>query len=50
MKKLIAQLEVYYDRVLVGPQAEEEKPKLSPDVEQFLQEMGERLDQTRDDE
>ncbi len=50
VKKLIAQLEVYYDRVLVGPQAEEEKPKLSPDVEQFLQEMGERLDQTRDDE
>ena len=50
VKKLITQLEVYYDRVLIGPQAEEENPRLSPDVERFLQEMGERLDQTRDDE
>ena len=50
VKKLITQLEVYYDRVLIASQAEEEKPRLSPDVELFLQEMGERLDQTRDDE
>lgn len=48
VKKLIAQLESYYDRVLVGTQVEEEKPSFSPDVEKFLNEMGDRLDQARD--
>ncbi|MCH8206048.1 MAG: PAC2 family protein [Chloroflexi bacterium] len=48
VKKLITQLERYYDRVLVGPQTEEDQPSLSPDVEKFLREMGDRLEQTQD--
>ena len=43
VKNLIAQLETYYDRVLSGSQSEE-KTSLSPNVESFLREMGERLD------
>ena len=48
IKKLIPQLESYYDRVLVDPQTEESQMGLSPDVEQFLREMGDRLEQTED--
>ena len=43
VKKLISQLETYYDRVLTGVPSEEEI-SFSPDVEKFLREMGERLD------
>ena len=44
---LIQQLETYYDRLLVGSQPDEEE-SLSPDVEKFLREMGERLDIGKD--
>jgi hypothetical protein len=48
VKRLIDQLETYYDRVLVGSEPKEQSP-LSPDVEKFLTEVGERLENERDD-
>lgn len=53
---LIKQLEAYYDRVLAdGGESSEERPagedsqsQFAPDVERFLTEMGERLDQGED--
>ena len=43
VRTLISQLETYYDRVLLGSQTEDAS-SFSPDVEQFLREMGKRLD------
>lgn len=43
VKGLISQLENYYDRMLATPQPQEETA-FSADVEQFLREMGKRLD------
>ena len=43
VKSLISQLETYYDRVLAGGQPGEDA-SFSPDVEKFLREMGDRLD------
>ena len=47
VKRLIDQLETYYDRVLVGSEPDEQ-PSLSPDVEKFLREVGERLETDQD--
>jgi hypothetical protein len=45
VKALIQQLEAYYDRTLVVPQPEaEEQITFAPDVENFLREIGERLE------
>ena len=46
VKALIAQLEEYYDDQQ-PPQPEEEAAPLSPDVESFLREIGQRLDDHR---
>lgn len=46
--KLIQELESYYDRTLSGKQPKEPPPIFSSDVEQFLEEMGRRLEQTQD--
>ena len=44
LKALIERLEVHYDSRASSPStAEEESPKLSPEVEKFLNEMGERF-------
>ena len=51
VKNLIEQLETYYDRVLSGsePSSEEEEGvSLSPDVEDFLKEMGDRLNENQE--
>ena len=48
VKKLISQLEAYYDRVLVGSEPEEQI-SLSPDVEKFLREVGGRLESDQED-
>ena len=48
VKKLIQELESYYDRTLSGKQPKESRPTFSSDVEQFLEEMGRRLEQTQD--
>jgi hypothetical protein len=52
VKNLIGQLEAYYDRMLAPsrtqtdqPREEEEPINLAPDVEQFLREMGQRLNE-----
>ena len=50
---MISQLEAYYDRVLANAsESDEEQPddedtqsQFAPDVERFLTEMGERLEQ-----
>ena len=43
---LIKQLEAYYDRVLAGSdEPDEQQEHFAPDVERFLREMGERLEQ-----
>ena len=47
VQELIQQLETYYDRVLTASQPEEDVP-FSPDVEKFLGEMGERLEEDGD--
>lgn len=43
LKALIERLEVHYDSRATFPAAEEESAKLSPEVEKFLNEMGERF-------
>ena len=51
VKNLIEQLETYYDRVLSGSEPspeEEEGVSLSPDVEDFLKEMGDRLNENQE--
>ena len=53
VQSLITQLEAYYDRVLADKETPDESISLSPDVESFLQEMGNRLEpeqETDDDE
>ena len=45
VKALIKQLEAYYDRTQTSDEAEEDV-QLAPDIEQFLREAGERLDDT----
>ncbi len=47
VKALIQQLETYYDRVLSAPQTPaqpEQDVSLAPDIENFLREMGQRLE------
>ena len=44
MKALITQLESYYDRTVDSSSEDEEEVTLSPNVERFLKEMGERLE------
>ena len=44
LPKLITQLEAYYDRMNTGAEGREDEPSFSPDVEDFLKSMGERLD------
>ena len=45
LKALIERLEVHYDsRTTGGSSGEEEASKLSPEVEKFLREMGERFE------
>ncbi len=44
LPKLIAQLETYYDRMTAGPEERREDPSFSPEVEEFLKYVGERLD------
>ena len=48
VQSLITQLEAYYDRVLANKETPDESISLSPDVESFLQEMGNRLEPEQD--
>ena len=51
VQSLIEQLETYYDSVLSGSESspeEIENVSFSPDVEDFLKEMGERLNGNQD--
>jgi hypothetical protein len=43
VKALITQLEEYYDGQQT-PEPEQEEPTLAPDVERFLREIGQKLD------
>ncbi len=51
--RVIRQLEADYDKVATGqaapPESAEEKVELAPDVESFLQQMGQRLEDNPDD-
>ena len=44
LPKLIMQLEAYYDKMTGGAEEREEESSFSPEVEEFLRSMGERLD------
>ena len=44
LPKLIKQLEAYYDKMTGGAEEREEGSSFSPEVEEFLKSMGERLD------
>ena len=44
LPKLIEQLEAYYDKMTGGAEEREEGSSFSPEVEEFLKSMGERLD------
>ena len=45
VKRLISKFEVYYDRVLAAEEADGEgEVSLSPDVEEFLRNVGKRLE------
>lgn len=50
IRALIEQLENYYDRTHAEPEPVEEHISLSPGVEQFLHEVGERLEVPDDDD
>jgi hypothetical protein len=48
LQKLIIQFEAYYDKLTSGSQEPEVEAAFSPDVEEFLKSMGERLDSGRE--